>query len=699
MPPIQKESAISQDMPAAAPPQPSARPNGRGQETAKPQPVCLEMPVSVHGACNVEGSDKREKFHEATHTVLIFASGAVLRLAASVSPGQLLFLTNERSKREIVCQVVKSKSYRNVSGYVELEFSEPCPGFWGVSFPGERTAAGKTAAQGSAALPVAVNAESIAAPPLPRVMLPPPPAGPAESYLSAPPPIAASVAAAEIPFAPAEPMQLPASWSVDRSAVTQNKEEAPEQAAPEPPAIPAVIEENLAPGERPAVLETGPASLTFLSAAAPVSSLPGSEQEAPVADGLPAVPQMPEGSAGAAQVDRFAVTHGVDRFAVTHAEVSVPNWLSPIALAQPSEPRTETDLAAKSGVNSVPKILPLPECRTEPELATNVAEPIGYLQLGGKPFVAGPRAVREAPAFGRNILLAEEKSMPAARPGAGRGLIYLAAAAAILVSLAGAKWYLRQPEKPPEEVAVAETAPAAVSPVMAKTATQPEVAQSAVAGNPVSTSVSLATTPADSLPPIPIVMDTPAAPAKQAAPMAGMGGNARKNPAVLQFVDPEKQPKKLPPGIRLAAPVVSRRAAPDGAAAEDVNLGALPGPLVGVDRFAVTQIGEAAAGLPVSHSKPAVPRSGGVQPARLLFSAPPVYPPLARGEGIAGDVVLDALIGANGRVTAMKILSGNPLLQQAAKDALRRWRYQPAMLDGQPAPSHLTVTIQFRLQR
>jgi len=694
MPPTQKKTAISQDAPAGAPLKPSARPNGRGQEAAKTQPVCLEIPVSVHGACNVEGSDKREKFHEATHTVLIFASGAVLRLAASVSPGQLLFLTHERSKREIVCQVVKSKSYRNVSGYVELEFSEPCPGFWGVSFPGERPAAGNAAVQGNTVLPVAVNAESIAAPPLPRVVLPPPPAGPAECYSLAPP-VAASLAAAEIPVAPAGPMEHSLSWS---------KEEAPEQAAPASPAIPAVMEENLAPGEPPAVLETGPASLTFLSAAAPVSSLPASELQAQVADDRLAVPQAPAGSAGAAQVDRFAVTHTnvpqepsansllskneVDRFADTNTEVTVPNWLSPAALARPSEPRTETNLAAKSGADSVAKILSLPEGSTEPELATNVAEPIGYLQLDGKPFVAGPRAVREAPAFGRSILLAEEKSAPAARPGARRGLIYLAATAAILVTLAGAKWYLRQPEKPPEEDAVAEAAPA-VSSARAKTATQPEVAQRAVAGNPVSTSVSLATTPADSLPPIPIVMDAPAAPTKQVAPVAGMAGNASKDPAVLQFVDPEKQPKKLPPGIRLAAPKVSRRAAPDGAVAEDVNLDALLGTPVAVD---------AAAGLPVSHSKPAAPRSGGVQPARLLFSVPPAYPPLARSEGIAGDVVLDALIGANGQVTAMKILSGNPLLQQAAKDALRHWRYQPAMLDGQPASTHLTVTIQFRLK-
>ncbi|MBZ5700365.1 MAG: TonB family protein [Acidobacteriia bacterium] len=724
MPPTQNESAIAQDAPAAAPLQPAARPNARNPEAPKPQPVCLEMPVSVHGACNVEGSDKREKFHEATRTVLIFAGGAVLRLAASVSPGQLLFLTNERSKREIVCQVVKSKSYRNVSGYVELEFCEPCPGFWGVSFPGERSAAGTASAPGTAALPAAVNAESFAAPPLPKVVLPPPAAGPAESYLSAPPPIAASVPAAETPLAPAEPLPLPAfqnvdrsavtqnvdrsavtqnvdrsavTQNVDRSAVTQNKEDAPEQTAPESLAIPAVREENLAPGEPPAVLETGPASLTFLSPVAPVSALAAQEPEAQAAPEPATLPEASAWPAGPAQdKPQERPAHSL---LSKNEEVAVPNWLSPAALAPPSEPRAEAMPAAKSETNALAftasrshdsKILPLPERRTEPELATNVAEPIGYLQLGDKPFVPGPRAVRETPAFGSGILLAGEKSAPAARPGAGRGLLYLATAAAILVSLAGAKWYLRQAAQPHQDAAVAEAAPAAVSSAVAKTVPQPEATPSAVAGNPVSTSVSLAASPADSLPPIPIVMDSPAAPAKRDAPVVGVAGKASKAPAALQFVDPEKPPKKLPPGIRLAAPVVAPRAARPGAAAEDANLGTLPGAPVAAD---------AAAGLPAVHSKPAAPRSSGVQPARLLSSVPPVYPSLARSENIAGDVVLDALIDANGQVTAMKILSGHPLLQQAARDALRQWRYQPALLDGKPAAAHLTVTIQFRLQR
>ncbi len=119
------------------------------------QPVALEVPVTVNGARAVDGSEKREPFSETTNTVLVLANGAVIRLSSSVAPGQLLFLKNEKTKKEVICQVVKSKNYRNVSGYVELEFTEPVLGFWGMRFPGER----QTSHAGSAA-PLARKSDS-----------------------------------------------------------------------------------------------------------------------------------------------------------------------------------------------------------------------------------------------------------------------------------------------------------------------------------------------------------------------------------------------------------------------------------------------------------------------------------------------------------------------------------------------------------
>src|SRR5215475_7119842 len=121
---------------------------------AKTQAVALELPVSVNGARTVEGSDKREPFAEATKTVLVFGNGAVIRLQSPVTPGQLLFLTNEQTKKEVVCQVVKSKNYRNVSGYVELEFTEPVMGFWGMRFPTDRLGNKASAAGNPSVAPV-----------------------------------------------------------------------------------------------------------------------------------------------------------------------------------------------------------------------------------------------------------------------------------------------------------------------------------------------------------------------------------------------------------------------------------------------------------------------------------------------------------------------------------------------------------------
>jgi hypothetical protein len=130
------------------------------------QPVALEVPVTVNGARTIEGSDKREPFSETTKTVLIFGNGAVIRLTSSVAPGQLLFLTNERTKKEVVCQVVKSKNYRNVSGYVELEFTEPVVGFWGMRFPGDRI--GPAPVPAPVAIPPAAVSSPVPPPPVAR---------------------------------------------------------------------------------------------------------------------------------------------------------------------------------------------------------------------------------------------------------------------------------------------------------------------------------------------------------------------------------------------------------------------------------------------------------------------------------------------------------------------------------------------------
>jgi TonB family protein len=83
------------------------------------------------------------------------------------------------------------------------------------------------------------------------------------------------------------------------------------------------------------------------------------------------------------------------------------------------------------------------------------------------------------------------------------------------------------------------------------------------------------------------------------------------------------------------------------------------------------------------------------QPVSVL-AVLPGYPLLAKNQHLEGDVRVDAVIDVNGRVTATKAVSGPVLLQQAAVDALRQWKYRPATLNGKPVPMHLSVTIRFR---
>jgi len=93
---------------------------------------------------------------------------------------------------------------------------------------------------------------------------------------------------------------------------------------------------------------------------------------------------------------------------------------------------------------------------------------------------------------------------------------------------------------------------------------------------------------------------------------------------------------------------------------------------------------------------PAPPMGGKLQEPKLLSSVAAVYPPLARTQHVQGDVTIDALIDATGKVSATTVISGNALLQKPAVDSLRLWKYQPAQLNGQPIPIHIKVTISFR---
>jgi protein TonB len=88
---------------------------------------------------------------------------------------------------------------------------------------------------------------------------------------------------------------------------------------------------------------------------------------------------------------------------------------------------------------------------------------------------------------------------------------------------------------------------------------------------------------------------------------------------------------------------------------------------------------------------------GQVQAAKIVAQPQPLYPALARQARIQGNVVLHAIIDKDGRVGQLEVVSGHPLLVQAALDAVKQWRYQPTQLNGDPVEVDTTITVTFVL--
>jgi len=88
---------------------------------------------------------------------------------------------------------------------------------------------------------------------------------------------------------------------------------------------------------------------------------------------------------------------------------------------------------------------------------------------------------------------------------------------------------------------------------------------------------------------------------------------------------------------------------------------------------------------------------GNVQEALLVTAPQPRYPILARQAHVQGTVELKAVIGANGRIQDLSVVSGNPLLVEAAIDAVKQWVYQPTILNGRAVQVATEIAVHFRL--
>ena len=93
-----------------------------------------------------------------------------------------------------------------------------------------------------------------------------------------------------------------------------------------------------------------------------------------------------------------------------------------------------------------------------------------------------------------------------------------------------------------------------------------------------------------------------------------------------------------------------------------------------------------------------IPVGGNVQAAKLLTKVDPAYPADLKQQGIAGTVLVRAVVSTTGDTLSPEVINTvHPGLAQAALDAVRQWRYQPTLLNGQPVEVVTTVTVTFVL--
>jgi protein TonB len=301
-----------------------------------------------------------------------------------------------------------------------------------------------------------------------------------------------------------------------------------------------------------------------------------------------------------------------------------------------------------------------------------------------------------APTFGTRLLLGEEQAGEDGAPKSRKAL-FAAIAATILLAALGGYWYthpsafasaispgaphnapaIQQPPAP--QLTAAANTEAERIPATPPAATRPAGAIINQAATPAALNTNMVVTPGHASQP------------SSSAPTSAAGNSVEPTapqPAAAQAKHPSLGE------VRLAAPTVTRAENTASANDADPSIGLNSSPAPGEGNLGTNF---ASTSEPAAPSNP-IPVGGVVKSAQLLKSVPPVYPMFARSQRVGGDVKIDALIDVAGKVTTMKVVSGPTLLHQAAMDALRLWKYQPATLDGKSVATHLTVTIQFRMQ-
>ena len=139
--------------------------------------------------------------------------------------------------------------------------------------------------------------------------------------------------------------------------------------------------------------------------------------------------------------------------------------------------------------------------------------------------------------------------------------------------------------------------------------------------------------------------------------------------------------------------------APEGGGVEGGVPGGVPGGQMGGVIGGIISGAKNVPPPPGPVSKAPIRVGGKVKPPRALYTPAPNYPVIAKQTHVQGVVQIDAVLDVDGGVIEMKVVSGHPLLIQAALDAVREWKYEPSYLNGQPIAVELIVNVTFVLSQ
>jgi protein TonB len=570
-------------------------------------------------------------------------------MSETTAPGQILILKNLRMNREAACRVVNYKARENVKGYVEVEFLEPAPGFWGIEFPAPRADRSTSAAEQPN-------------PTAPRLSVPP--------ATPQPPKSAGKPQSSSVPLLP--DLLSPES----QTGLVSARESSPSSLFGfEPPKAPTATPKP----------EAAPPSATEKETRPAVQQHPRPEDTASLTDLLDSLTPLGE---------QVLLGKGLGQGTANSSlrKTPVPGASSPF----PDSPTSDKSVERKPQDFSLQVSAELVRAESQARTAPHPSPEFERPSPSAEPIFSSLPRKHSTAVLGGPIFSAGEPEPTSAR-SSGRKTLPIAVAMALLVLGAGGFGYYRLHSRlraPAASIAAATATPAALPATSSHDVTAPVDTTSTTASQPEPGATDLA----PALAPVPASAATPAAgtastPAHGAtvrvppAPSATQA-NSAPTPAPAPAAH-QPAPRNQPANLKMNSPTVTSTSRASTEEAPNLS-GAVPGASSNGQSNGV-------GGIVQSDSQavaPPAPKSEFRQP-QLISSVPPVYPNLARSQNIRGDVVVDLLVDETGNVVQAQVVSGPVLLRGAAVDALRKSKYRPATLDGKATSAHVVVTIHF----